>query len=188
METEIRRLRAMLARRDGGRGRRFAPEPGARSRRSGEDCAPREGAGSRSDVRSDSPGRPFGGCARHQALWRSRLLRALCPVNSPLSRPAVTASRGWTSRRWWHCWCGRRDYSAADGASLGVRRPVDLRKGYNGLVGIVENELRSDPMGGELCLFVNAKRTGCKVLLWDGTGPCIFMNQPSSHYTSVDCG
>jgi len=49
-------------------------------------------------------------------------------------------------------------------------RPVDLRKGYNGLVGLVENELRSDPMGGELYLFVNAKRTGGKVLLWDGTG------------------
>ena len=56
-------------------------------------------------------------------------------------------------------------------------RPVDLRKGYNGLVGIVENELRSDPMGGELYLFVNAKRTGCKVLLWDGTGMCIFMKR-----------
>jgi transposase len=41
---------------------------------------------------------------------------------------------------------------------------VDLRKGYNGLVGIVENELRSDPTGGELYLFVNSKRTGCKVL------------------------
>jgi hypothetical protein len=33
-------------------------------------------------------------------------------------------------------------------------RPTDLRKGYNGLVGIVENELRSDPMGGALYLFV----------------------------------
>jgi transposase len=54
---------------------------------------------------------------------------------------------------------------------------VDLRKGYNGLVGIVENELGSDPMGGELYLFVNAKRTGCKVLLWDGTGLCIFMKR-----------
>jgi len=49
-------------------------------------------------------------------------------------------------------------------------RPVDLRKGYNGLVGIVENDLRSDPMGGELYLFVNGKRTGCKVLLWERTG------------------
>ncbi|MGH2836499.1 MAG: IS66 family insertion sequence element accessory protein TnpB [Solirubrobacteraceae bacterium] len=37
-------------------------------------------------------------------------------------------------------------------------RPVDLRKGYNGLVGIVENELRSDPMGGELYLFVVSVR------------------------------
>jgi hypothetical protein len=38
-------------------------------------------------------------------------------------------------------------------------RPMDLRKGYNGLVGIVENELRADPMAGELYLFVNGKRT-----------------------------
>jgi transposase len=53
-------------------------------------------------------------------------------------------------------------------------RPTDLRKGYNGLVGIVEGELRSDVMGGDLYLFVNIRRTGCKVLLWDGTGLCIF--------------
>jgi transposase len=56
-------------------------------------------------------------------------------------------------------------------------RPVDLRKGYNGLVGIVETELKADPMGGELYLFVNVRRTGCNVLLWDGTGLCIFMKK-----------
>jgi transposase len=56
-------------------------------------------------------------------------------------------------------------------------QPVDLRKGYNGLVGLVENELRSDVMGGDLYLFVNIRRTGCKVLLWDGTGLCIFMKK-----------
>jgi transposase len=56
-------------------------------------------------------------------------------------------------------------------------KPVDLRKGYNGLVGLVENDLRSDVMGGDLYLFVNIKRTGCKVLLWDGTGLCIFMKR-----------
>jgi transposase len=32
-------------------------------------------------------------------------------------------------------------------------------------------------MGGELYLFVNGKRTGCKVLMWDGTGLCIFMKR-----------
>jgi transposase len=69
-------------------------------------------------------------------------------------------------------------------------RPVDLRKGYNGLVGIVENELRSDPMGGELYLFVNAKRTGCKVLLWDATIatlhiPEAIANERRSRYRSI---
>jgi transposase len=41
----------------------------------------------------------------------------------------------------------------------------------------VESELRADVMGGELYLFVNIRRTGCKVLLWDGTGLCIFMKK-----------
>ena len=56
-------------------------------------------------------------------------------------------------------------------------KPTDLRKGYNGLVSIVEGALGADVMGGELYLFVNIRRTGCKVLLWDGTGLCIFMKK-----------
>jgi transposase len=56
-------------------------------------------------------------------------------------------------------------------------RPADLRKGYNGLAGIVEREFRADPLCGDLFLFVNSKRTGCKVLLFDGTGLCIFMKR-----------
>jgi transposase len=55
--------------------------------------------------------------------------------------------------------------------------PTDLRKGYNGLVGIVTKELREDPLNGDLFLFVSRRRTGCKVLLWDGTGLCIFMKR-----------
>jgi transposase len=56
-------------------------------------------------------------------------------------------------------------------------RPADLRKGYNGLVGLVKRELGHDPLGGDLFLFANRRRTGCKVLLWDGTGLCIFMKR-----------
>jgi transposase len=56
-------------------------------------------------------------------------------------------------------------------------KPTDLRKGYNGLVGLVENELGRDPMSGDLFLFVSGRRRGCKVLLWDGTGLCIFMKR-----------
>jgi len=52
--------------------------------------------------------------------------------------------------------------------------PVDLRKGYDGLFGLVEQGLKCDPMCGDLYLFVNEPRKLCKILVWDGTGLCIF--------------
>ena len=52
--------------------------------------------------------------------------------------------------------------------------PADLRKGYNGLFGLVEQSLRCDPMCGDLFLFVNEARKLCKILVWDGSGLCIF--------------
>lgn len=52
--------------------------------------------------------------------------------------------------------------------------PCDMRKSYNGLFGLVVNELRMDPLGGDVFLFTNLRRTSCKVLSWDGTGLCIF--------------
>src|SRR5690606_7993506 len=55
--------------------------------------------------------------------------------------------------------------------------PADLRKGYDGLYGLVQSGLKCDPMSGDLYLFVNASRKLCKVLLWDGTGLCIFMKR-----------
>jgi transposase len=57
---------------------------------------------------------------------------------------------------------------------FGYPRPVDLRKGYEGLFGLVEQGLKRDPMGGDLYLFVNESRKLCKVLVWDGSGLCIF--------------
>jgi transposase len=54
---------------------------------------------------------------------------------------------------------------------------VDLRKGYDGLYGLVQTGLKSDPMSGDLFLFVNESRKLCKVLLWDGTGLCIFQKR-----------
>lgn len=56
-------------------------------------------------------------------------------------------------------------------------QPTDLRKGYNGLFALVRDELARDPLSGDLFLFVNRRRSGCKVLLWDGTGLCIFMKR-----------
>jgi transposase len=55
--------------------------------------------------------------------------------------------------------------------------PADLRKGYDGLYGLVQNGLKCDPLSGDLFLFVNESRKMCKVLLWDGTGLCIFQKR-----------
>lgn len=54
---------------------------------------------------------------------------------------------------------------------------VDLRNGYDGLFGLVKQGLGRDPLSGDLFLFVNARRKGCKVLVWDGTGLCIFQKR-----------
>jgi transposase len=56
-------------------------------------------------------------------------------------------------------------------------RPVDLRKGYDGLYGLVQTGLKKDVLGGDLFLFVSKTRKLCKVLLWDGTGLCIFQKR-----------
>lgn len=53
-------------------------------------------------------------------------------------------------------------------------QPTDLRKGFSGLYGLVINEMERDPTSGDLYLFVNRRRTQAKVLLWDGTGLCIY--------------
>jgi len=56
-------------------------------------------------------------------------------------------------------------------------RPTDLRNGYNGLFGLVKTGLLRDPLSGELFLFVNKRRDACKVLVFDGTGLCIFQKK-----------
>ena len=52
--------------------------------------------------------------------------------------------------------------------------PTDLRRGFDGLAGLVEAEFRREVMSGDCFLFVNQRRTSAKVLLWDGTGLCVF--------------
>ena len=55
--------------------------------------------------------------------------------------------------------------------------PVDLRRGFDGLFGMVQQQMGKDPLSGELFLFANRTRTSCKVLLWDGTGLCLFVKR-----------
>ena len=49
-----------------------------------------------------------------------------------------------------------------------------MRKGFDGLYSLVREHLDRDPLSGDLYLFVNRGRKRAKVLLWDGTGLCIY--------------
>ena len=65
-------------------------------------------------------------------------------------------------------WNGRRVRAYAYTA------PVDMRKGFDGLMAVVEQKLGRDPLSGELFVFVSRNLIRAKVLFWDGTGLCIF--------------
>jgi transposase len=47
---------------------------------------------------------------------------------------------------------------------------VDMRKGFDGLYGLVRDRLGQDPQSGHLFLFSNRARTRLKALVWDGSG------------------
>lgn len=50
------------------------------------------------------------------------------------------------------------------------RETVDMRKGFEGLFGLVRDYLGQDPLSGHLFLFTNRDHTRLKVLVWDGSG------------------
>lgn len=47
---------------------------------------------------------------------------------------------------------------------------TDMRKGFNGLSGIVRSELQADPTDGSLFIFINRRRDRLKLLHFDGGG------------------
>ena len=47
---------------------------------------------------------------------------------------------------------------------------VDMRKGFDGLYGLVRDQLGQDPLSGHLFLFSNRTRTRLKAVVWDGSG------------------
>lgn len=46
----------------------------------------------------------------------------------------------------------------------------DLRKGFNGLSGLVQNEMKGNPLDGSVYLFINRKRDKMKMLVWEPNG------------------
>ncbi|MBZ5580335.1 MAG: IS66 family insertion sequence element accessory protein TnpB [Acidobacteriia bacterium] len=47
---------------------------------------------------------------------------------------------------------------------------IDMRKGFEGLHGLVRDHLGEDPLSEHLFLFTNKTKTRLKALVWDGSG------------------
>jgi len=47
---------------------------------------------------------------------------------------------------------------------------TDMRKGFEGLHGLVRDRLSCDPLSGHVFLFSNAQRNRVKIFFWDGSG------------------
>jgi transposase len=65
------------------------------------------------------------------------------------------------------------------GLAGGVRvmvatRPVDFRKGAEGLAALVREEMKSDPFSGAVYVFRAKRADRVKLIYWDGTGVGLF--------------
>lgn len=53
-------------------------------------------------------------------------------------------------------------------------QPTDMRKGFDGLYGLVLDHMELDPRCGYLFVFMNRYRTRIKVLHWNNDGLALF--------------
>lgn len=53
-------------------------------------------------------------------------------------------------------------------------KPVDFRKGAEGLAALVRAEMQADPFSGVIYVFRAKRADRVKLVFWDGTGVCLF--------------
>jgi transposase len=58
--------------------------------------------------------------------------------------------------------------------------PADMRKGFDGLSGLVRQHFTADLLSGDVFVFMNRRRDRIKLLLWDQTGFAIFYKRLES--------
>lgn len=56
-----------------------------------------------------------------------------------------------------------------------------MRRGFDGLAAIVQQQLLADPFSGQLFVFRGRRGDRLKVLWWDGTGLCLFSKRLEDH-------
>ena len=53
-------------------------------------------------------------------------------------------------------------------------QPVDMRKSFDGLSGVVTQKLQENAASGQYFIFFNRRKTQIKILYFDGSGFCIW--------------
>jgi len=53
-------------------------------------------------------------------------------------------------------------------------KPCDMRKGFDGLFGLVQNEMELNPLSGYLFVFISKDRNKVKILFWDKDGLVLY--------------
>ncbi len=68
--------------------------------------------------------------------------------------------------------------------------PIDMRKSYDGLYGVVSQVFERDVRDGGLYLFINRRRDRLKLLYWDADSMAIWMKRLESgrHQTLAATG
>jgi transposase len=56
-------------------------------------------------------------------------------------------------------------------------KPVDFRKGSEGLAALVRDEMKANPFSGAVYVFRAKRADRIKLLFWDGTGVCLFVKR-----------
>ena len=51
---------------------------------------------------------------------------------------------------------------------------ADMRCTFEGLCGVIRNEMSQDPLSRQVYIFINRRGNQVKLLLWEGDGFCIF--------------
>ena len=60
------------------------------------------------------------------------------------------------------------------------RGSTDMRKSFDGLSGLVQSQLKRNPMSGEVFIFVNRRRTKVKLLRWEQGGFILYYKRLES--------
>ncbi|HLY57534.1 MAG TPA: IS66 family insertion sequence element accessory protein TnpB [Stellaceae bacterium] len=53
-------------------------------------------------------------------------------------------------------------------------KPIDFRKGAEGLAALVREEMKANPFSGAVYVFRAKRADRIKLIFWDGTGVCLF--------------